>query len=90
MPDQSTVAKMGKKLHQFRMEKGPHGGAYGGLMYLDDKPLKGVQAMQLTMDVQHPTLAILNLVMLIPPPELADMVVDVAVQPPPKPEEKPQ
>ena len=54
---------MAKQLHKFRMDK-------RHMMYLDDKPLKGVQAMQMTMDVKNPTLAILNLVFIAIPEEL--------------------
>ena len=75
-----------KKLHSFRMDNHKR-------MFLDDKPLKGVQAMQMTMDVKNPTLAILNLVMITTPPELEHDQVEVTVDKPveevAKPEEKP-
>ena len=66
---------MTTKLHKFWMNKHHQ-------MYLDNKPLKGVQAMQLTMDVKNPNLAVLNLVMIAVPSELEHDQVDVTVETP--------
>ena len=66
---------MSHKLHKFRM-------GVNQTLFLDGKPLKAVQALQLTMDVRNPGLAILNLVMLITPPELECEHTQITVEQP--------
>ena len=73
---------MSHKLHNFRM-------GVNQTLFLDGKPLKAVQALQLTMDVRNPGLAILNLVMLIVPPELECEHTQITVEQP-KPETPPE
>lgn len=64
---------MSKPLHKFRLDSQHR-------MYLDGKMLKGVQAMQMTMDVKNPTLAILNLVFIAIPSELEHDKVEVKAE----------
>ena len=66
---------MAKKFHKFRI-------GVNGTLFLDDKPLKACQALHLTMDVRNPGLAILNLVMLITPPELECEHTQITVEQP--------
>jgi hypothetical protein len=69
-----------KAFHKFRMDNQHR-------MFLDDKPLKGVQAMQFTMDIRTPGIGIMNLVLVTLPPELEHDKVEVLATTP-KPEEK--
>ena len=64
---------MANKFHKFRMDSKQR-------MFLDDKPLKGVHAMQFTMDTKNYPLGILNLVMVTLPPELEGDEVQVTVE----------
>ena len=49
------------------------------MIFLDGKPLKGVQAMQFTMDVKSGGLGLLQLVMLVKPDEIAHDKVETII-----------
>ncbi len=47
------------------------------MIFLDGKPIKGVQALQFTMDVRTPDVGVLQIVLLVKPDEINHDNVDV-------------
>lgn len=57
------------------------------MIFLDDKPIKGIQAMQFNMDVKNPTLGLLQLVMIAGVGDIEHEKVEVNIKTDePKPE----
>lgn len=72
---------MAKQLHRLRIDSQRR-------IYLDDKPLKGVQALHFKMSTENPALGILNLAMYVESQDIVHDAVEVTQSGPtePKPE----